>query len=121
MGLSKLGAGAAVVLAAAGALSTALEHPSPSAKHAGGTIRITIPAGTAARLAAGQRTSGVPTRIVARVGDTLRLLNSDRSEHMIGPFYVGPRQEMTVPLERAGVYSTTCALQPNHRTEIVVR
>jgi len=49
------------------------------------------------------------------------LMNDDRSEHMIGPFHVAAGQEMTVPLERAGVYSSTCALQPNHRAEIVVR
>ena len=84
-------------------------------------ITVTIPAGTAENVARGRSTRSVPTYISAHVGDTLLLVNDDKADHMLGPFYVGGRQSLTVPLWSAGTYRGTCVLQPNHHFTLVVR
>ncbi|HTQ69175.1 MAG TPA: hypothetical protein VMI13_10845 [Solirubrobacteraceae bacterium] len=84
-------------------------------------IIVTIPAGTADDLARGRPTRSVPTYISAHTGDTLLLVNDDKADHMLGPFYVGGRQSLTVPLWSPGTYRGTCVLQPNHRFTLVVR
>lgn len=110
-----------VVLLAAGVLAFTQTHAHDGPARHGRLILIDVPRGTAARIAAGQRVNIIPDRIVAHVGDTLRLVNHDSVPHMVGPFLVSPGQTLTSALARAGTYTGTCTLHPGRRISIVVR
>lgn len=84
------------------------------------TIVIDIPRGTAARVARGEPTAVVGDRIVARVGDALRLVNHDRVVHVIAGFPVSPGQTVAVPLLRAGTFETECSVHTDNAVGLVV-
>jgi plastocyanin len=86
----------------------------------GRTVVIDVPRGSAARIADGEDLRVVPDRIVARVGDTLRLVNHDTATHMIGPFLVGPGQRVESRLARAGTYVGACTLHAGRRKVAIV-
>jgi len=111
-----------LVLLAAGAATLALrgggdERPS----RAGRVITVVVPRGTAAQVAARRPVRAVPDRIVARVGDTLRLVNDDRASHTLGPFLVGPHETVTSELARTGTFKGYCSAHPGRDIAIVVR
>lgn len=106
-----------VVAGAAALLAVALRGGGPE----GAIVTITIPAGTKARLDAGDRTAAIPRRIEGRVGDTLRIVNRDRALHVVGGFPVAAGQTLDVPLRTAGVTEGMCTAHPDERVAIVVR
>lgn len=114
-----LAAGGLVVLAAGGA-ALVLDGPEQE-RRPGRLVSVVVPSGTAARIAAGRPVRAVPSRIVARAGDTLRLVNRDRASHTLGPFLVGPGETMTSHLARPGTYTGDCTAHPTQKFAIVVR
>lgn len=84
-------------------------------------VEVVIPTGTAERVRRGERVPGIPRTIVARAGDTLRLVNRDRSSHQVGPFLVGPGETITSALARPGKYVGDCTIHPGREIAIVVR
>lgn len=112
----------AVLVAVAAAALPGCGGDDDSSTAGGRAIVIDVPRGAAARLARGEELGIVPDRILARVGDTLRLVNHDTRSHMIGPFLVGPGQRVESRLSRAGTYTGSCTLHADRRdVAIVVR
>lgn len=87
----------------------------------GEVVAVTIPAGTKASIARGEPGAGVPRRIEGHVGDTLRIINRDRSLHVVGGFPVAAGQTLEVPLRTAGVTEGMCTAHPDEKVAIVVR
>lgn len=106
-----------VVAVAAGAVVLALRDDAPRGK----VVTVAIPAGTKARLDAGDRTAAIPRRIEGRVGDTLRIVNRDRALHVVGGFPVAAGQTIEVPLRSEGVTEGMCTAHPDEKVAIVVR
>lgn len=75
----------------------------------GETIELIIPAGTSRQLERGAAGTGIPDVISGRVGDTLVVVNRDRSTQFIAGFSVSPGQTLRIPLNRAGSYLTDCS------------
>lgn len=80
-----------------------------------------IPAGTGARLDRGVKVSLLPGRIVARVGQVIRIVNHDDRGYLLGPFYVGARETLSQCFTSAGVFKGMCPVHPDGRMEFVVR
>lgn len=87
----------------------------------GEVVAVTIPAGTKERIARGEAGAEVPRRIEGRVGDTLKIVNRDRSLHVVGGFPVAAGQTLEVPLRTAGVTEAMCTAHPDEQMAIVVR
>ncbi len=74
------------------------------------TIQLVIPAGTAAKVAAGQ--SVMPAGQVFVVGDTLQVKNEDSVTQTLGPLVIPPGSSASMKLDQAGNLSYTCSFQP---------
>lgn len=76
-------------------------------------IAITIPAGTAERVAAGAPPPSIPDRLTFAPGDTLVLRNNDGVEHRIGSYNVPAGETLSVPLQtQAGSDRFACTFHP---------
>jgi hypothetical protein len=74
------------------------------------TIQLVIPAGTAAKVAAGQ--SVLPAGQVFVVGDTLLVKNEDSVTQTMGPLLIPPGSSASIKLDQAGRLNYTCSFQP---------
>lgn len=82
--------------------------------------RYVIPAGTGARLDAGEPVSLLPARIAAHVGEVLRIRNDDTRGYLLGPFYVGPRETLEQRFTSAGTFTGTCEVHPSGQLVLTV-
>jgi plastocyanin len=69
-----------------------------------------IPVGTADRIAAGEAIQIVPSELVVHVGDTIRIINNDTHNHIVGVFYVAAGEVLTQRFESAGVFQGECTV-----------
>lgn len=83
---------------------------------------VTIPAGTAERLAAGETGQMPPHRIELVLGrqDVLVIRNEDSAWHQVGPYRVAPGRTLTQRFTRPGVIREACTMTPTRQVEIVV-
>ncbi|MCA9905383.1 MAG: copper chaperone PCu(A)C, partial [Anaerolineae bacterium] len=85
-------------------------------------LRIVIPEGTGDRIAAGEDPGVIPTEIVLKLSEqnTLTIVNNDRVNHIVGPFFIRAgeviRQEFTHP----AVYEGGCSIHPDAIVRLVV-
>jgi len=106
---------AAVVLVAVPlGLSRLVDQP------AGREYRFEIPAGTAARLAAGERVDVLPADLDFALRDRLVVVNHDTVTHQVGPFTVAAGQQIDRRLSQAGSFSGFCTLHSDDRIDIQV-
>ena len=82
--------------------------------------RFVIPAGTAARLEAGEEVEVLPARIELRSGDSVTLVNDDDVTQGSGFLVAPPHDSVTYEFNRAGTYVAACTLHPGGSLEIVV-
>ena len=87
---------------------------------AGHEYRFEIPAGTAARLAAGEPVDVLPADLRFSLRDRLVVVNHDTATHHVGPFTVEPGQRLDRRLSEAGSFSGFCTLHSNDRIDIQV-
>lgn len=73
----------------------------------------TIPLGSAQRADAGEHLLIFPSRLQARVGQTIRIVNQDDRTHIVGPFSVGPGQTLTQRFASAGTFEGECTTHPD--------
>lgn len=110
--------GALAMLAALGVLAAqvidARRPPSPK------TYRYVVPAGTAAKLAAGERLDLMPARLDVRVGDSLVIENRDTKAQQVGPYLVGAGQTLRQRFEDPGTIRGTCTVNGAGTVTIVV-
>ena len=84
------------------------------------TFEITIPAGTAERIAAGQPGPEIPN-LVYVVGDTLTVHNLDSTSHELGPIWLPPSTSGSMALGEANDYIFNCSFQSTQFLGLTVR
>ncbi len=84
-------------------------------------IEIEVPAGTAARIEAGEAVELLPRTLEVSVGDTLEIRNLDDVPHEVGPYYVGAGQTVRQTFTSPGTIQGLCTLHPSGEITIVVR
>ena len=72
-----------------------------------------IPAGTAERIAAGEAIEIVPAELVVEVGDALRIVNEDSSDHIVGVFFVAAGETLTQRFNSTAVLEGECSVHPS--------
>lgn len=72
-------------------------------------IILTIPDGTAAKVAEGEPAPGVPEEMTFVLGDVLVVRNEDSVAHTLGPLIVPPGASSSLPLNEADNFSMNCS------------
>ena len=94
------------------ALSSVTDQPEPE-QHL-----ITIPAGTAALLSAGQDVNIIPTDLDFRLRDRLTVVNKDSAAHQIGPFLIPAGKQLDTRFAEAATIEGFCSLHSSGRVTI---
>jgi plastocyanin len=84
-------------------------------------IIVEVPAGTAARLEAGEPVQLLPRTLQVAVGDRLRVVNHDDVTHEVGPYTVLPGQTLEQTFTSPGTLEGLCTLHPSGAITIEVR
>lgn len=79
-----------------------------------------IPAGTADRINRGDPVAIVPAELTVVVGDTIRIVNEDDVDHVVGVFYVKAASTLTQRFRSAGVLSGECSVHPSGAFSLTV-
>jgi hypothetical protein len=77
------------------------------------TITLTIPAGTAAKVAAGQNPPSIPNDMTFVVGDTLVVENEDFADHQLGPLFIPAGSNATLVFDKIENYAYACTFTPS--------
>ena len=85
------------------------------------TIEIVVPSGTQAQMNSGEEIVLFPRRLEVAVGDRIIITNDDQASHQVGPYIVGPGQEVVQTFASPGVIEGICTLHPSGEVTIVVR
>ena len=72
-----------------------------------------IPPGTAARIEAGEEIEIVPAELVVEVGDALRIVNEDSTDHIVGVFFVAAGETLTQRFNSEAVLEGECSVHPS--------
>lgn len=80
-----------------------------------------IPAGTGARLDAGERIEIIPAELEVRVGEVIRIVNEDDRGHIIGAFYVGAGETLNQRFSTPGTLQGDCSVHPSGSFTLTVR
>jgi hypothetical protein len=83
-----------------------------SAARAPQTIEIIIPAGTAARVEAGEDPPGIPDELAFVLGDQLLVHNQDSVTHTLGPLLVPAGASASLPLTQPENLALSCSFKP---------
>lgn len=73
-------------------------------------LEFTIPAGSSR---AGSSAPVLPSPLVLRVGQVIRIVNQDDIGYDLGTFYVGPHETITQRAAKVGSYTSACTLHPS--------
>lgn len=85
-----------------------------------GPVVITVPAGTAARIDAGQPVDVMPKELELTTDDVLVVHNEDDETAVIGPLSVRAGETVRHRFAAPGRYEGVCALNPSGRVTITV-
>jgi hypothetical protein len=81
-----------------------------------------VPAGTSARMAAGEDPQVLPRLVELRIGgqDTLVIRNDDSAPVQVGPYRVEPGQRLVQRYRSAGTFDMVCSLHRGEALRVVV-
>lgn len=79
-----------------------------------------IPAGTAARVEAGEAVEVVPAELTVRVGEDIRIVNEDDADHAVGVFFVPAGRILTQHFNSPGVLEGQCDVHPSGNFKLIV-
>lgn len=85
------------------------------------TIELTIPAGTAARVEAGEDVPTIPQEMIFVLGDTLQVTNHDSVSHQLGPIWVPAGSSASLVMEKAEQYAYSCSFATSRYLGLDVR
>lgn len=102
-----------VAIFGTGALSACADGPAR-------TTEVVIPAGTQARVDAGEDVVVMPAKLRLRVGDTLLIRNEDSVDQTVGAYFVKAGKELRLAFGVPGTFESYCAFSKGNRYEIVV-
>ena len=74
-----------------------------------------IPAGSGARIDAGEQLEIIPAELEVVVGESIRIVNEDDRGHVVGIFYVGAGETLIQSFTSAGELSGDCSVHPSGR------
>lgn len=82
-----------------------------------------IPAGTAARIAAGEQVEVLPQTIELQRGvrDVLVIRNDDTQTVQVGPYLIAPGQSYTQRYNSRGTFDMLCTIHPSQQLRVVVK
>ncbi len=83
-------------------------------------VEFVVPAGTADRLALGEKVVVMPDELQLRVGDTLRIRNDDSVAQAVGPYLVDAGAEFELTYGSPGRFQGVCLLSEGNSYDIVV-
>lgn len=83
-----------------------------SAARAPQTVELVIPAGTAARVEAGEEAPGIPDEVAFVLGDELLVRNQDSVTHTLGPLLVPAGASARLTLNEPENFALTCSFKP---------
>ncbi|HEX2696832.1 MAG TPA: hypothetical protein VHM28_03940 [Anaerolineales bacterium] len=84
-------------------------------------VILTIPAGTAERVARGEKEPSIPSDMIFVQGDTLVVKNQDTALHKLGPMFIPAGTEATMHLDTVASYAYACSFQPGQYIGLDVR
>jgi len=80
-------------------------------------VTYTIPAGASKQGGSGPV---LPSPLVLRVGQVIRIVNQDDIGYDLGTFYVGPRETLTQRAVTPGSYTSACTLHPSGEITLTI-
>ena len=84
------------------------------------TITFVVPAGTAAKQAAGVTVEIMPPEVKVRVGDTLVIRNEDNRDAVVGPYQIRAGEVLRQNFTRPQTLEGACSLSGSGEVRIVV-
>lgn len=81
---------------------------------------IEVPAGTGARLDAGEQIQLMDTELTVSVGDHLIVRNLDDRVHTVGPFTVRAGETLDQEFRQPGVIEGVCTINPDETVRITI-
>lgn len=85
------------------------------------TVTITIPLGTAERVALGEQPPTIPENMVFVVGDVLVVENNDSADHKLGPLWIPAHTSAQLALSQKENLAYECSFQPGKYFGLDVR
>ena len=85
------------------------------------TVEITIPPGTADRVAQGEQPPTIPDSMVFVVGDVLVIRNQDAVDHKLGPVWIPANTSAQLALSQKENMAYECSFQPGNYFGLDVR
>lgn len=82
------------------------------------TLQYTVPEGTGARIAAGEKVYVFPARLDLHVGDTIVIHNDDTRPAVVGPYTVDRNSTLSQTFLRTGFVTGFCSIHPSGRVTI---
>ena len=84
-------------------------------------IVLSIPAGTSAQVARGERPPSIPENMTFVVGDTLVVRNEDSADHKLGPLWIPANSSAQLSLDQEENLAYECSFQPGKYLGLDVR
>jgi hypothetical protein len=84
-------------------------------------VILTIPAGTAEKVARGEQPPSLPPDMVFVVGDTLVVVNDDLVDHKLGQLWIPANSSARLPLNEEQNMAFECSFQPGNYFGLDVR
>jgi len=85
------------------------------------TVEITIPLGTAERVALGEKPPTIPENMIFVVGDLLVVKNEDSVDHKLGPLWIPANSSAQLALSEKENLAYECSFQPGKYFGLDVR
>lgn len=85
------------------------------------SITITIPPGTAERVALGEKPPTIPENMIFVVGDVLVVENNDSADHKLGPLWIPAHSSAQLALSQKENLAYECSFQPGKYFGLDVR
>lgn len=85
------------------------------------TVTITIPPGTADRVALGEKPPSIPENMTFVVGDVLVVENNDSADHKLGPLWIPAHTSAQLALSQKENLAYECSFQPGKYFGLDVR
>lgn len=84
-------------------------------------VLLTIPAGTAAKVARGEQPPSIPQDMIFVVGDTLVMKNEDDVDHKLGQLWIPANSTAKLSLNQEQNIAFECSFQPGNYFGLDVR
>jgi hypothetical protein len=83
-------------------------------------VLLVIPAGTAERVARGEKPPTIPGSLSFVAGDTLTVKNEDSLDHQLGPLWIPAGTSASLELASVNSYAYACSFQPSNYIGLTV-